>query len=128
MNTTWRDFASTALVTAGGVIMFAKLQEYSWWLIGSWKGALGVLAAFGAGLLIINIQQLLQFETVANAIEIIVWAGAIAMVTTSMLVTTTKAEFIVSGALFGIIWLGQLAQDAWDRVPTHHGTRFVAHQ
>jgi hypothetical protein len=128
MNTTWKDLASTAFIIAAGVVVFAKLQEYTWWLIGSWKGALAVLAALGVGMLVVNIQQLLEFETLANAGEIILWAATITMFIASLVVaTTTKAEFLVSAGLLAIIWLGQVLQDAWDRVPTHHGTHYAPH-
>lgn len=126
MKNTWKDMVSAALVVLGGVVMFAKLQSYDWWLIGSWKGALGVLAGIGVALFIVNIQQLLEFDTVANFFQIVLWAATITVIISSLLVTTTKVEFISSGILIGLTWLLQLAQDMWDRVPTHHGTHYVA--
>jgi len=43
MKYTWRDTLATLLTVFGAVIVFAKLESYSWWLLGTWKGALGVI-------------------------------------------------------------------------------------
>lgn len=125
MGSWWRDIISLALVIFGGVVMFAKVQSYSWWLIGSWKGALGVLAGTGALLFLVNLQQLINFDTVVNFFEIVLWAGTITFLVTALLVDTTKVEFIWSGALLGATWLVQFFEDVWVHT-TQPNTNYVS--
>lgn len=126
MGSWWRDIISTALVIFGGVVMFAKLESYNWWLIGSWKGALGVLAATGAVLFLVNLRQLIEMDNLVTFFELLLWAGIIAFFATALSVATTKTEFIVGGALLGAAWLVRLSEDIWVHLAHQDSTRYVS--
>ena len=121
MKTTFRDVIAAILAVVGGVVMFAKLQSYNWWLIGSWRGALGVLAVLGLGILLTNIVEVVRMEDGAAVGEFALWAVAAAVTVVSLVVATTQAEFIWSGIAIGVAWLAQLSRhllSSDDR--THH--------
>ena len=105
MQYTWRDLFATLLALLGAVVVFAKLESYTWWLIGSWKGALGVVTVIGLGILALYFIDLVEFATVAVAAEVALWITAATVIIASLTTKTTKAEFIWSAALVGMSWL-----------------------
>ena len=104
-----RDIVAAIFAVTGAVVFFAKLQSYSWWLIGSWKGALGVLAVLGTAILVTYITDLLEMTYVANIAELLLWLAAATMVIAGLLSTTSRAEFVSSAIFIGLAWLAQLA-------------------
>ena len=125
MKLSWRDIVAAALAVFGGVIMFAKLQSYSWALIGSWKGALGVMSVVGLAIAALYIVDWFSSETLAPLGEMFLWLAAATVAIGSLVATTTKAEFVSSSALIGLAWLAQLSAHAWDSA--HDNTSHVAH-
>lgn len=119
MKTIYRDSIATLLAVVGGVVMFAKLNSYSWWLIGSWTGALGVLAVLGLAILLTNAIDLFRTSDESVLIEFSLWLAAAAVTVTSLFAATTKVEFIWSGALIGLAWLAQTVRHAWHTTNTH---------
>lgn len=113
MKTMYRDLLSIALAILGAVVMFAKLSSYSWVLIGSWAGALGVLAVIGLAIFLVNSFELFKLSDNIAIIEFTLWMAAAVVITSSLASTTTKAEFIASGALIGASWLVQMGRDWW---------------
>jgi hypothetical protein len=47
MKLSWRDLVNTLLVASGAVIVYARLQDFSWWFVNSWRGTVTALAAIG---------------------------------------------------------------------------------
>jgi hypothetical protein len=125
MKRMWTDALSTLFVVAGAVVVFAKLQSYDWWLIGSWKGALGVLAVLGLGILLTNITELVKLADTASFFETFAWLVVATVVIGSLSVTTTKLEFVTSGALIALGWVMQSTRHLW-RVSHHHGSHYTA--
>jgi hypothetical protein len=99
--------------------MFAKLNSYSWWLIGSWTSALGVLAVLGLAILLANVVDLFRTSDESIFVESSLWLAAATVTVASLFATTTKAEFIWSGALIGLAWLAQTIRHAWHATNTH---------
>jgi len=118
-----KDILSSTLVILGAVVVFAKLQAYSWWLIGSYKGALGVLAVIGVGILLTNIIELVQLKSLPSFGETFMWLVAATIVIASLAVTTTKAEFVAAAIAIGVTWLAQVADHAWSS--THHEHHYL---
>jgi len=118
MKTIWRDTISALLAVFGGVVMFARLQDYSWWLIGSWKGALGVLAVTGLAIAVTNAVELYKLEDGPALFELFAWLMAATVVIGSLFTTTTQTEFVWSGVFVGFAWLTQTTRDIWRS--THH--------
>jgi hypothetical protein len=119
MKLSWRDIVAAALAIFGGVIVFAKLESYSWWLIGSWKGALGVI--IGVGVVVAGTYFIDWFEnpTLAPLGEMSLWLLAATVAIGSLLATTTKAEFLSVATLIGVAWLAQLGAHTWDSTHDH---------
>jgi hypothetical protein len=111
MKLSWRDTLACVLALFGAFVMFAKLNSYSLWLIGSYKGALGVLAVLGLGILLTNIWELINEIDLASFGKTALWILAASVIIPSLIVVTTQTEFIFSGILLGVCWLAQL---------THH--------
>ena len=124
MKLSWRDIVAGALAILGGVVVFAKLESYSWALIGSWKGALGVIAVIG--LLIAALYAIDWVENEASGVfgEVFLWIVAATTVIGSLFATTNKTEFVWSSSLIALAWIAQLGAHTWDT--THH-TSHLAH-
>jgi nitrate reductase gamma subunit len=124
MKTSWRDLLSGALIVLGGLTVFAKLQSYSWWLIGSWKGALGVITVLGLGILLTNIVEIAKLADLTTVAETLLWLATATVAIAGLFATTTKAEFISTAALVGLSWVAQFGRHIW--VTTHsHGSHYV---
>ena len=52
MKLSWRDIVTTLLLAMGSVILYAKLQDYSWWLVGTWRGTVAALGVLGVAMCI----------------------------------------------------------------------------
>lgn len=118
MNLSWRDAWTTLLAIAGGGVVFAKTQEYSWWLIGSWKGALGVLAAIGFLMLAVNVSELTDWHNWVNWSEAVLWIAA-ATVMAIGLFTAAQAMFYTAASLLGVTWLAVLIRHAFHTTHQH---------
>lgn len=119
MKLTWRDGLSSVLVILGIVVVIAKLQSYSWWLIGSWKGALGVVAVLGLGILLTNIEELVRVFNSSTLTQIILWFVAATVVVASLLSTTTQTEFYVAAFLIGVAWAAQIMDHVLASIHSH---------
>jgi protein-S-isoprenylcysteine O-methyltransferase Ste14 len=62
MKGMWKEIVSSVIAVVGLVVVFARLESYNWWLIGSWKGALGVIAVLGLVVFAINAVEMFRFE------------------------------------------------------------------
>lgn len=125
MKLSWRDVVAFLLATFGGVVVFAKLNSYSWWLIGSWKGALGVVAVTGLAIMATYFIDWFRNEASGIIGEMFLWIVAATAVIGSLFATTNKVEFVWSAALIGVAWLGQLGAHTWDS--THDHTPRLVH-
>lgn len=124
MRRAWKDVLSSVLAAAGGVVVFAKLESYHWWLIGSWKGAVGVLAVLGLTMALTNVGELRKFTDAPSVLETYLWLLSAIAVAGSLLSTTTKPEFVTCAIAVGVAWLAQTTRHAW-RATHHHGTHYL---
>lgn len=118
MKTLWKDIVEIALAIVGGVVVYGRLQDYNWWLIGSWKGALATLAVIGLGIMLTNVADLIEVADAMAMLELGLWLITATVVISSLVVTTTQAEFVWSAILIGVSWATQLARNIW--LETHH--------
>lgn len=125
----WRDVLASALAILGGIVVFAKLESYSWWLIGSWKGAIGVISVIGLAIAVTYIVDWFHNETMAPLGEMVLWLVAATIAIGSLFTgTATKAEFVSAAVLIAIAWLVQLGAHTWDSTHDHTGhTSHFAH-
>lgn len=125
MKLSWRDVLATVLALAGGVVVFAKLQSYSWVLIGSWKGALGVVSGIGLAIVTAYLIDWFRDETIVPLGEMVLWIAAATVAIASMFTTTTKAEFVSSAVLIAVAWLVQLGVHTWDSAHDHRPSHYA---
>ena len=117
---------STVLLVLGGIVVFAKLESYKWWLIGNWKGALGVIAVLGLGILLTNIIELVKFVDIPSTLETFYWAVVATITIGCLFSRTTKAEFLTSAGLIGVGWLAQVTRHLWVSEEEHrHHVHFL---
>jgi len=124
MKLTWRDWMDGLLAVFGAVVVFAKLQDYTWWLIGSWKGALGVLAVTCLAMSVPYLKRLFMVENLTGVATLAVWLATATVVISELFVTTTKAGFVTSAIMIAISWLTIFSEDIWGSLHapqhTHH--------
>jgi hypothetical protein len=113
MKQVYKDTIASALAIAGAVVVFAKLESYSWWLIGSWNGALALLGAIGLGIMLTNITELVEAIGVGSFVETVFWLVAATVVIAGLLTTATHAVFVAAAVAIGAAWLAQMTVDAW---------------
>ncbi len=115
MKFSFRDILAGMLTLLGVVVMYAKLQSYSWWLIGSWKGAMAVLAVIGLAVMLTNIAELVKFADLTSFAEAVLWAAVVTLVAVGLFATATKAEFVSTTVLIALAWVAQI---------THHEVEY----
>lgn len=122
MKLTWRDTVATIFAILGSVVVYAKLQSYSWWLLGSWGGALGVVAVIGLAIVVLYCVDWFLNATLGVFGEMVLWILAATVTIGSLFATTTEAEFVWSSVLVGLAWLAQLCAHSWDTThkPIHY--------
>jgi len=125
MKLSWRDMVAGVLAALGAVVVFAKLQDYTWWLIGSYKGALAVIAVLGLAIFVTYAVELFSFATFAVTGELFLWFIAATVIIGSLFTATTQFEFISAASLIGLSWLAEFSGHAWGT--THkHGPHYLA--
>lgn len=125
MKLSWRDVLAAFFAALGSVVVYAKLQSYSWWLLGSWKGALGVVAVTGLAIAGTYMVDWSRNEGLGIIWEMMLWIAAAITVIGSLFATTNKTEFIWSAILIGLAWASQLSAHTWDSTSSH--TSHMAH-
>ena len=119
MKRLWRDILSAALAALGGVIVFARLNDYSWWSLGGWKSAIGALAVVALAIMLTNVVELLSFDNMTDSLEFMFWALTATVVLASLLSSTaTQTEFVWTAILTGAAWLTQMGNQI--RRTLHH--------
>ena len=102
MKLSWRDIVTTALFILGGAVVYAKVNDYAWVILDSWRSAVALLAVIGLTMIAVN-----GFDTANRS-----WfnigtmsLGAIAgvIVVIGMFVASSLA-FYSAAILSGIVW------------------------
>lgn len=118
MNLTWRDAVTTVLAALGVLAVIAKIAGYSWWLVGSWKGAVATVGVLGLLMLLVNTADLVDFSEWSTWAEATLWLGAAALVVVGLFVAS-QPLFYIAAAVIGLAWLTSLARHEWETT-THH--------
>jgi membrane-bound ClpP family serine protease len=121
MNLSWRDYASAILAVLGGAVVFAKIQGYSWALIGSWKGAVATLGVIGLLMLLLNVAEMSDLRNWVNWSEALLWILAAAFIVTGLFVAS-EAMFYSAAIALGVAWLEALSRHIVNSATHHHPT------
>lgn len=125
MKLSWKDVLASIFAVFGGVITFAKLQSYSWPLIGSWKGALGVIGMTGLAIFLTYAVEIVESTALSVLVATLAWIAAATVIVAGLFSTTTKAEFVWATILLGASWLSDLTAHAWDSLHHGHGSHYM---
>lgn len=119
MSLGWRDILNTLLAAAGFTEVWAKMHSYTWWFIGSWKGAMATLGVLGLVLFIVNASELADLDNWFNFGESLLWVAAAAIVVTGLF-TASQGLFVSAAIVMGVIYLGILVRHIYHS--SHHPT------
>ncbi|HET9174603.1 MAG TPA: hypothetical protein VFN56_05005 [Candidatus Saccharimonadales bacterium] len=126
MSLSWKDILNTVLAAAGVTLVWARLHDYTWWLIGSWKGAMATLGALGLVLLVVNMSEMADLDNWFNFGESLLWVATAAVIVTGLF-TASEALFITAAIMLGVLYAGILGRHVYHSM--HHPSQpYVAAQ
>lgn len=110
MKLTWRDIITTLVGLVGGAVVYAKINEYSWALIASWRSSVAVLALVALVMFAFSGFSFAN-RSILNVAEIFagVVMGLLALV--GMFVTSSFLFYSLA-IVMGAIWLVDTARHA----------------
>lgn len=116
----WRDLITTLLAIAGGVLVFAKFENYSWAVIGSWRSAVAVLGVLGIALCLTAAGDL-ENKSWLNRGEIVLSLIAAGLAVVGVIVSSAFF-FYATAITLGVLWLVSTARHIYHSIeePTHH--------
>ena len=104
----WRDIVTTLLAVAGGVIVYAKLQDYGWWLVSSWRGVVAALGVIGIAMCITAGGDLDNRSTL-NRLEAILGMLSFGLIVVGLIFSSQFISLILATVL-GALWLVSTAR------------------
>jgi|SRR5665213_3141341 len=107
-NLTWVDTFATVIAIVVAVAMVAKIRDYNWTFIGSWRTAIGSIGFLG---LLAAIYEEADFEhfNAWGALEWLLAAGAVAL-TIAGLIVNTKVFVVLLAADILALWAASIAR------------------
>lgn len=108
-----KDSIATSLAVLGAVAVVAKLLDYNWWLLDSWKGALGVVAVLSSGILVTSWKEVVSFDSGVGMIETAWWLLTATVVIGGLTTATTKLEFVSASICIAVGYLLQITRHFW---------------
>lgn len=120
MKLSWQCALSMLFLAAGGAIVFANIQEYSWWpAINNWRLSIIALAVLGLAAYAVTTHRArkednkrILLDDVDLAIGIIAADVAIAG-----LILASELLFYLFAVIIGVVWLISVARNLL-RTPT----------
>jgi hypothetical protein len=109
MKYSFRDNLALILVLLLAIITYARLNYYTWWLIGSYKGALVTIGVIGLAILALYSVELIKFVNISITAQTLLWLISATVIIASLFSKTTRSEFIWSVALIFVSWAIELS-------------------
>lgn len=109
MKFSWKDIMTTLLALAGAAVVYAKFYDYSWALIGSWRGAVSVLALIGLAMFAFSSFDFSNLS-ILNLGEMVFGLAAVALAIVGMIMTSSFTFYTLAMVL-GALWLVDTARD-----------------
>ncbi|PJE65521.1 hypothetical protein COU91_01250 [Candidatus Saccharibacteria bacterium CG10_big_fil_rev_8_21_14_0_10_47_8] len=119
----WKDLFTTAIAIVIGVVLVAKIRDYDWAFIGSWRTAVASTGFLGLLMATFDEEDFTHFNT-WGAVE---WTLALAGVglVVAGLIVASEVLFVILAADVLILWVASVIRHAFSRETTVHG-RFPA--
>lgn len=119
MKLSWKDILTTLLAIVVGVALFAKIKEYDWAFIGSWRTAIGSLGFLGLLMATIDEEDFTHFNA-WGAVEWIFAVGAVGLVIAGLIVSS-KVLVVALAADLLALWGATIIRHAFSReTPVEH--------
>lgn len=119
-NFSWKDILTTLVAIVVGVALFAKIKEYNWTFLGSWRTAVGSMGVLGLLMATVDEEDFTHF----NAWGFMEWTLAVAGVglVVAGLIVASKVLFVILAADVLALWVMSLLRHAFsDEKALHHG-------
>lgn len=104
MSLTWKDLAATLLVAGVGVVTYAKLHNFKWPLLGSWRTATLVLLVLGLGSCIAISLNALPDKNAWTTLATVLGAIAFGLAVLGIIINS-KAIFLAVAADVVLLWV-----------------------
>jgi hypothetical protein len=125
MKFSGRDIVASLSALLGAVVVYASLQNYTWWIVDNWKRSLVMVTLLGLVIFAVYFVDWVKHESLTELSEIALWIIAGTVTLGSLFVETTKTEFLWSASLIGLAWFVQLCVHLWSS--SHKHTSHLAH-
>lgn len=115
MKLSWKDVVTTLLAIIVGVALVAKIREYNWAFIGSWRTAIGSMGVLGLILATVDEEDFTHF----NAWGIVEWTLAIAGIGLFVagMIVASKVLFVIFAADVLALWVASVIRHAFSEEP-----------
>ena len=110
MKLSWKDIITTLLVIGGGAIVYAKINSYSWAVIGSWRSSVAVVALIGLVMFAFSSFDFTN-RSILNIVEMWLLLAAAVFAIVGVIVTSQFVFYALAGVL-GAFWLLDTARHA----------------
>lgn len=129
MKLSWRDIATAGLFVLGVAVVFAKIYDFSWLILDSWRSSVAVLAVIGLAMLAINGFDMTN-RSWRNITEMILGAITGVMIVIGLIVSSPFIFYSVA-VLSAVVWIISVVSHAQHSLgqdePTWRHRRPLAH-
>lgn len=111
MKLSWKDFFTTLLAIIVAVALFAKIREYSWTFLGSWRTAIVSVGILGILMATLDERDFTHF----NAWGVTEWIIALAALGFGVagLIVASKVLFVIFAASVLALWGASIIRHAF---------------
>jgi len=111
MKLSWKDITTTLIAIVVAVALFAKIKEYNWQFIGSWRTAIGSVGFLGLLMATFDEEDFTHF----NAWGVIEWTLAVAAIglVVAGLIVASKVLVVLLAADVLALWFTSIVRHAF---------------
>ncbi len=113
MKLSWKDILTTLFAIVVGVALYAKIREYDWAFIGSWRTAIASTGVLGLLMATFDEEDFTHFNA-WGAIEWILAAAGVGLVVAGLIVAS-KVLFVILAADVLVLWATSVTRHAFSR-------------
>ena len=115
MKLSWRDLLTTIFLAAAALVLVAKLRNYDWDFMSTWKSAIGAMAVIGGFMVVFDEADFTKLNY-WSAVEGVLVLSGIGLMIAGLLVAS-KALFIILGANILAFWLISVTRHTFSHEP-----------
>ena len=120
----WRDIVTTVLAAAGGTVLYARLHDFSWTLVNSWRGTVLTLGVIGVLMPIAGGYDMSNMRSMLNRLQMML-GGLAAVLVVLGLIFSSKFLGVSVAIVLGVEFLISIARNA--RRSYIYSNRYISH-